>query len=131
MPTGRDYYEKNKERISQYNKKKYLEKRETLIAYQKEYRQKNREKLYQRDKLKRRERLLKAIELLGGKCSKCWETYDPVCYDFHHTDPSQKDFTIGENMSVGEERFFTEVSKCVLLCANCHRITHKELRDDN
>lgn len=130
MPTSRKYYEQNKERISQYNKQKYLEKREALLAYQREYRQRNKERIYKRDKLKRQERLSKAIELLGGKCSRCLQSYDAVCYDFHHTDPAQKDFTIGENMLVGEERFFTEVSKCVLLCANCHRITHKELRND-
>lgn len=131
MPTTPEYYQKNKEKILQKSKERYKKKKAELIEYQKRYRSENRNLINTRVRDKRLRRLKDAIELLGGKCQRCLQTFDPVCYDFHHVDPSQKDVTIGENMLIGEDRFFNEVKKCMLLCSNCHRITHKELRNAN
>lgn len=116
MSAQTDYYQRNKEKVAEYQRK---------------YRKENQEFLRVRNRNKRRARWLEAIELLGGKCSKCHQIFDPVCYDFHHTDPKEKELTIGENMLLGKERLFKEIKKCVLLCANCHRLTHKELKDAN
>lgn len=131
MATSPEYYQKNKSRILEYSRKKYLEDREKYLEYQRQYRLKNREKLNKKTKDKRSSRLIEAIESLGGKCSMCLQGFDPVCYDFHHLDPKEKDVTIGENMLISKTRFFAEVKKCVLLCSNCHRLTHKELRNAN
>ena len=58
------------------------------------------------------------------KCSKCGFSH-PAALDFHHTEPSQKEFTLGSTrMSVSKEKFLKEVDKCIVLCANCHRIHH-------
>ena len=74
---------------------------------------------------RRRKIKLKAIEYKGGKCVKCG--YDnlatPEVFDFHHIDPSQKDFAIGSQVRKFET-LKEELDKCVLLCANCHRIEH-------
>lgn len=122
----RAYYLANKDKWKGYNEKAYSERKEELLEYQRNYRAANREKLSIRDKNKRYKRMNQAIEMLGGKCSRCGESYPSCVYDFHHVDPKTKEFTIGENMLVAEERFFNEVKKCTLLCANCHRITHSE-----
>ena len=131
MPTSPEYYQKNKERIVEYNRNRYKENKEKLLEYQKEYRQKNRDTITLKSRNKRRARLEEAVELLGGKCSKCNLVFDPVCYDFHHVNPSEKDLTIGENMLISKTKLFNEIKKCVLLCANCHRLTHKEIKDVN
>lgn len=123
----RAYYLANKDKWKEYNEKAYSERKEALLEYQRNYRAANREKIRKRDKEKRQQRLNQAIERLGGRCNLCGEEYPSCVYDFHHLDPSTKEFTIGENMFVSEERFFNEVDKCVLLCANCHRITHMEV----
>ena len=70
-----------------------------------------------------------AIQILGGECACCHLKFDPIVYDFHHIDPTQKSFTLAEGMLLGEKRFYEEVNKCILLCANCHRLVHK--RDEN
>ena len=44
-------------------------------------------------------------------------------YDFHHRDPSQKDFSISKNAK-SFEKCKQELDKCDLLCANCHRLRH-------
>lgn len=62
------------------------------------------------------------IEYKGGKCFDCGVIGPAAIYDFHHLDPSKKDFKIGKSISF--EKAKLELDKCVLLCANCHRTRH-------
>lgn len=61
-------------------------------------------------------------------CEQCGEN-DPDCLDLHHINPKEKDYSFavlrGKPMN---ERFFNEVAKCIVLCANCHRKLHGRLR---
>lgn len=102
-----------------------------LLEYQKQYRKSNRDLISKKSKLKRQRRLLEAITLLGGRCEHCGGVFDSICYDFHHIDPKTKIFTISEHMDIGIEKFLIEVRKCQLLCANCHRLIHKQGTYDN
>ena len=73
------------------------------------------------------EKKLKAIKYMGGVCQDCKKSYPPPVFDFHHLDPSEKELNLGDIMR--RKDFSTiekELSKCVLLCANCHRIRHFE-----
>jgi hypothetical protein len=62
-------------------------------------------------------------------CSVCGEKH-PACLDFHHKDSKTKDFSLGiiGGWGYGKERLLNEISKCVVLCANCHRKEHFESR---
>lgn len=51
--------------------------------------------------------------------------------DFHHLNPAEKDFTIGENTRAKMETLMKEIDKCVSLCANCHREFHYLEREKN
>lgn len=75
----------------------------------------------------RKRTTLKAKQLLGGKCSKCGYDKCEEALEFHHKDPTQKDFAIGGS-PLSRKKIFNEAKKCILLCANCHRELHKELR---
>jgi hypothetical protein len=74
-----------------------------------------------------RQRLFKqkCLEYKGGHCEIC--SYDR-CVDaleFHHCDPSRKDFSISQaKFTTFDARVKGELDKCVLLCANCHREVH-------
>lgn len=73
-----------------------------------------------RRKVKRR-----AVEYLGNKCSKCGNSYPDSVYDFHHIDPSRKEETLSYLLRCGKwENIKKELKKCILVCANCHRIIH-------
>ena len=120
----REYYLKNKDKANEQSRLRYIAKKDELLQYQKDYRSANRDKVNKATAKKRSTRLLAAIDLLGGKCKSCNGVFEPCVYDFHHVNPKEKEFTIGENMLVSEERFLKEVSKCILLCANCHRMEH-------
>lgn len=66
---------------------------------------------------------LRAIEYLGNTCSKCKCMFHHVVYDFHHPD-NNKEVDIGSILLKTWENIKKELDKCVLLCANCHRIEH-------
>lgn len=56
-------------------------------------------------------------------CKKCGDTRVWVL-DFHHIDRSEKDFTIGKIKKGNLDLIQSEIDKCVILCANCHREFH-------
>lgn len=69
------------------------------------------------------------VKLRGGKCDRCFGVFDEVCYDFHHIDNETKEFHVGQLLNYSKEEILAEASKCLMLCANCHRLTHKEMRN--
>jgi len=90
---------------------------------------------YFRNKQKDRKRILKEWfrELLSTlKCSRCPES-DPCCFDFHHSDPSQKEEKISVMLHKirTKEAILAEMAKCEVLCANCHRKHHNKERQEN
>ena len=66
-------------------------------------------------------------------CSKCGYNEHPCALDFHHVDESDKEFplNLAQRKRYGMARVKKEVAKCIVLCANCHRIHHhKEGSED-
>jgi len=71
--------------------------------------------------------LLEARKIMHGLkingCAICgYNKYD-AALEFHHTNPKNKEFCIGLNTILYKPNKITnEISKCILLCANCHKI---------
>ena len=63
---------------------------------------------------------------MGGKCNKCGGVFHSSAFDFHHVNPEEKDVDPGALVRRSKEALYAELSKCILLCANCHRIHHWE-----
>jgi DNA-binding transcriptional ArsR family regulator len=74
-----------------------------------------------------RQRALKqqAVDYKGGCCEKCGYSKYNGALEFHHLDPSKKDFNIGalKNYTFSS-KIKEELDKCILVCANCHREIH-------
>jgi hypothetical protein len=71
----------------------------------------------------RRRRKVKRILVAeaGGACQCCGYDRSIAGLEFHHLDPSEKDFGIAQKgMGRSIERLRVEARKCVLLCSNCH-----------
>ena len=84
---------------------------------------KNKEDLYAKQKEHRiKMRFLVLNYLIEHPCEKCGES-DPVVLDFDHIDPSTKTKNIAQLLSghAGWNRIKSEIDKCRVLCANCHR----------
>ena len=100
----KEYARKNKEHISEYHKQYHL--------------------TYKEEQKKQNAQYKRKIQDLKTPCVKCGETRLYVI-DFHHVNPSQKQFNINRktsktNFSIIEN----EASKCVSLCRNCHAEFH-------
>ena len=64
------------------------------------------------------------VEYKGGKCEICGYDKCITALEFHHLNPEEKEFGIGNNDILSFERNKQEVDKCILVCANCHREIH-------
>ena len=62
-------------------------------------------------------------------CIICGES-DSSCLDFHHIHPKDKKMTISRMMSSRRSwnNILKEISKCNILCANCHRIKDNQIK---
>lgn len=86
---------------------------------------KQKQKTVHRTNVLRRKRKELLVAYKGGKCEKCGYNKSIVALDFHHVNPKEKDFSIGDCKHVNIEILKREVDKCLLLCANCHREQHE------
>lgn len=123
----KDKYGRDKKFINGHNGRKYSD----PTQHKREWNHRNQESRYE-SKISRGHRLkAKIIKLMGGKCIDCGLEYNGengCVFQVHHKDPSQKEFIINtrtlNNYAWG--KILTEISKCELLCANCHFIKHNE-----
>jgi DNA-binding CsgD family transcriptional regulator/transcription elongation factor Elf1 len=68
------------------------------------------------------------VEYKGGECERCGYNKCIDALEFHHKNKNEKDFSIsGKSWSF--EKLKNEVDKCILVCANCHREIHFEIKN--
>jgi heterodisulfide reductase subunit B len=59
-------------------------------------------------------------------CSQCGFSH-VAALDFHHTDAKAKDGIVSDLVRMGRfKKAKAEAEKCIVLCANCHRVHHYE-----
>ena len=93
-----------------------------------------RNRRYEIRRVKARQALTIALlrDLRKRPCADCGEVLLPHQMDFDHRNPEDKLFrlTEGRAMLMSRDRLLSEVSKCDVVCANCHRLrtraTHVE-----
>lgn len=76
-------------------------------------------------------RLIKkwALEYKGYKCQCCGYDKCIEALEFHHINPEEKDFSISDrDIKLSWEQIKEELDKCVLVCSNCHREIHANVR---
>lgn len=91
---------------------------------------KRKPEIYIAQAIRRQNRQTEWLYSLKTPCIICGES-EPVCIDFHHINPTEKEFTIGRCRSRSKEWLSKEISKCVCLCSNCHRKVHAGIIDLN
>lgn len=65
------------------------------------------------------------VSLCGSECAVCGYSKLNANLVFHHIDPKQKLFGICERSTLMSlENVLKELSKCILLCHNCHGEVH-------
>lgn len=72
---------------------------------------------------------VKQIKLdYGAKCVRCDYNKCLDALEFHHIDPTQKEFHLGERRGLSMDKLKVELDKCILICRNCHTEIHAELK---
>ena len=68
----------------------------------------------------------KLIQSMGGCCQICGYDRSAAALEFHHLDPSQKDFSFGGLRASPKAwpSICNEIQKTILLCSNCHKEVH-------
>ncbi len=73
----------------------------------------------------------RAIDFLGGACSRCGFRGHPAAFDFHHHDPHGKEMSWGDSLRKKSWKGMQEeLKKCRLLCRCCHSIIHSRFNLD-
>ncbi len=61
-------------------------------------------------------------------CEVCGEGR-ALCLDLHHRDRSEKSFGFSDKAgSRSFDKIIKEIAKCMVICANCHRLLHGQER---
>ncbi len=60
------------------------------------------------------------VDSFGGKCGICGYNKCNHALEFHHLDPTQKEFTISRK-TISWKKIVDELRKGVLICSNCHK----------
>jgi hypothetical protein len=71
------------------------------------------------------------VEQKAKPCMDCGGQFPPEAMDFDHREGEQKAFEISTAMAttMSREAIAVEMSKCDLVCANCHRVRTKRRGD--
>ena len=77
---------------------------------------------YQSERWKARK--AKAVELFGGKCAICGYDRNLAAFEFHHVDPSNKEYVWNQLQRRPWNEVVEELKKCILVCRNCHAEIH-------
>lgn len=90
----------------------------------------NRSKAIKRARLYRHEAVERFSDFKDTlSCSRCDEDFND-CLEFHHSDPSKKDFQISDKVrSLSWDALKKEIDVCVVLCKNCHAKEHFRIRN--
>jgi hypothetical protein len=80
-------------------------------------------------KSQRRKKIF-AVEQFGRKCQRCGYDKCINALQFHHVDPSKKNYEPAYLiMRRSWDVAFKELQKCILVCANCHAEIHYQNLD--
>lgn len=104
----------------------YYRNKDKAALKAKQWRLNNLDYIKQKQREDKRKRKEQAIQYLGNRCSRCGNQFHPAVYEFHHLDPKTKDKDPSKMLQLKWSRVIAELDKCILLCANCHRLTHHE-----
>lgn len=76
----------------------------------------------------RRNRKANLLQICRNRCCICGYNKVISALEFHHIDPSLKEYGIASNGTCHNiQKDIAEIKKCVLVCANCHREIHEGL----
>jgi len=92
-------------------------------VYDKERYESDKGKRASQNKSRRKDLREWSNKIKSGPCTDCDNTYPPIVMHWDHIE-NDKEFNVGNMVArgFGIEKISKEISKCELVCANCHAI---------
>ena len=91
----------------------------------------------EKSKIRKNEKRKKIVAIINEEkiklgCAHCHNHFEnnPECLDFHHPNPSTKIKNVSyywRSSWAQLEKIMEEYKKCIVLCANCHRIETRRI----
>ena len=100
---------------------------ENLRRLRREWYHRNREAEAEKQRVRKTSRAEKFKEYINHlkestACQDCGNFYKAYVMDLDHRDPKQKSFSVSKhNGSKSWDTLLAEITKCDIVCANCHR----------
>tara|TARA_Y100000310_G_C20682687_1_gene816936 strand:- start:2728 stop:3177 length:450 start_codon:yes stop_codon:yes gene_type:complete len=123
---GEKHRRKKSQRKYYNNIKKPVRNKEKDLEASRSYRFNNKNKVNAKKRLQKKQKRDWLDQYKKSQsCKKCGENRW-FCLDFHHMDSNEKEVGIADlvRSGYGFKRIKEEISKCIVLCANCHRHLH-------
>jgi Zn finger protein HypA/HybF involved in hydrogenase expression len=123
-----EYYKQNKEKhqnnMIEWKKENKDKTKESIKKYQ----EKNIDKVREWNRLNKQKQNKKRRQFINEyksncSCKKCGDIR-PYVLDFHHINPNEKEFDLGDATKYSIDRLKLELEKCITLCRNCHSEFH-------
>ena len=83
-----------------------------------------RKKGYYKDKARARDKRIRDFiskTKAGSPCTDCGVSYPPYVMDYDHKENKEHNVSQMAKKGLSEETILKEISKCDLVCSNCHR----------
>jgi predicted DNA-binding protein YlxM (UPF0122 family) len=103
-----------------YKKEERLSRKEIRERYY----NKNKKEVYKRKRNRIRIYKKQLINFLGGKCKNCGYNKCMAALEFHHEKKDKESSIAVLIKDYSKQKALKEASKCIILCANCHRELH-------
>lgn len=89
--------------------------------YNQQWGMKNKKRVYELHVIKRTTiaNMINAVK--DVPCLDCGRRFPSYVMDLDHRDPAIKSFTVSQSKTIKVSRILTEIQKCDVVCANCHR----------
>ena len=71
----------------------------------------------------------RSVYVMGDSCQCCGYNRCLRALQFHHIDETTKEFQISDNITRNWADVRSELTKCILVCANCHQEIHGGIID--
>ena len=105
---AKNYYKKNKTHLKNLNKNSYNLHNKTILE--------------KRAKIRHENKMFINLIKSQNPCIDCNKFYPSFCMDFDHLPQHEKKFNINNVRGHSRGTILTEISKCELVCANCHSL---------
>ena len=123
-----EYYEQNKDAHNAHSIEWQSKNKDKAKESVKKYQEKNIDKVREWDRLQKQKQNKERRQFIEEykstcSCKKCGDTRSYIL-DFHHINPSEKEFDLGDASKYSISKLKIELEKCITLCRNCHSEFH-------